>query len=73
MYCADKNISGKYNDNENSQYSKEKNGLAWEGEKVPYDTVINDYKKSAYDGIEKGKYPGSVSNIIKDYFSGLSE
>lgn len=70
---VNKNITGKYSENNSSEYSREKNGLAWDGEKVPYNTVINDYKNNAYDGIEKGKYPGSVSGIIKDYFSELGE
>ena len=70
---VNKNITGKYSENNSSEYSREQNGLAWDGEKVPYNTVINDYKNNAYDGIEKGKYPGSVSGIIKDYFSELGE
>ncbi len=67
----DEHVNGKYGDNSTSEYTREQNGLAWNGKKVPYNSVINDYSNAAYDGIEKGKYPGSMSKVIKDYFSGL--
>ena len=68
-----KNLSGKYGDNSTSQFSREQNGLAWDGEKVPYDTVINEYSKTANEGISKGKYPGNMSDVVKNYFSDLSK
>ena len=70
---VNKNVTGKYGDNSTSQFSKEQNGLAWEGEKVPYDTVINEYSKTANEGISKGKYPGNMSDVVKNYFSDLSK
>ncbi|MBR6403918.1 MAG: hypothetical protein IKS48_11090 [Eubacterium sp.] len=70
---VNKNVTGKYGDNSTSQYSREQNGLAWEGEKVPYDTVINEYSKTANEGISKGKYPGNMSDVVKNYFSDLSK
>lgn len=66
-------VSGQYSDNTTSQYSHEQNGLTWEGTQVPYDTVVNEYSEQAYEGIDKGKYPGTMSNVIKEYFSGLSD
>ena len=66
-------VSGQYSDNTTSQYSHEQNGLTWEGTQVPYDTVVKEYSEQAYEGIDKGKYPGTMSNVIKEYFSGLSD
>ena len=70
---VNENVSGKYGDNSNSEYTRQQNGLAWEGKKVPYNTVINDYKNAANDGIEKGKYPGAMSGVIRDYFTELGD
>lgn len=70
---VNENITGNYNDNSTSQYAHEQNGLVWEGTQVPYDTVVGQYSQQAYDGIDKGKYPGTMSGVIKDYFSGLSD
>ncbi len=67
------NVTGDYHDNSNSQYAKEQNGMVWNGEAVPYDTVVHDYANSAYEGVEQGKYPDSMSGVIKDYFSGLDD
>jgi hypothetical protein len=47
--------------------------MVWNGEAVPYDTVVHDYANSAYEGVEQGKYPDSMSGVIKDYFSGLDD
>ena len=70
---VNENVSGKYGDNSNSEYTRQQNGQAWEGKKVPYNTVINDYKNAANDGIEKGKYPGAMSGVIRDYFTELGD
>ena len=69
----DKNLQGKYGDNSTSQFSKEQNGLVWEGEKVPYSTVLGEYQESAYEGIEQGRYPDTMSEVIKNYFGGLAD
>ncbi len=70
---VNENVSGKYTENSTSEFAHEQNGLAWEGTQVPYDTVIGDYSDKAYEGIDKGKYPGGMSDVIKNYFTGLSE
>ena len=69
----DKNLQGKYGDNSSSEFSKEQNGLTYEGEKVPYSTVIGEYQETAYEGIEQGRYPDTMAEVIKNYFGGLSE
>ena len=70
---VNENITGSYEDNDTSAYAHEQNGLAWEGTQVPYDTVINDYSDAAFDAVDKGKYPGAMSDVIKNYFTGLSD
>lgn len=70
---VNENVSGQYTENSTSEFAHEQNGLAWEGTQVPYDTVIGDYSDKAYEGIDKGKYPGGMSDVIKNYFTGLSE
>ena len=48
-------------------------GLVWEGEKVPYSSVLGEYQESAYEGIEQGRYPDTMSEVIKNYFGGLAD
>ena len=68
---VNENIKGKMGESSTNKYSKEQNGLAWEGKKVPYNSVIKDYSNAANEGIDRGKYPGNMTDVIKDYFSGL--
>ncbi len=69
----DPSVSGKKNGDENSDYYRAQNGLAWNGDHVSLDSVISDYTKNAYDGIESGRYPGGMQNVIKDYFKNLND
>lgn len=47
------------------------NGLTWEGEHVDGQQVIGQYRQKAYDGIEQGKYPKGMTQVIKNYFDGF--
>lgn len=62
----------KYGD-ENSDYIRQQNGLAWEGEHVDYNSVIGQYTDSAYEGIVSGKYPTGMESVIRDYFENLNK
>ena len=69
----DSRIDGKDGEGGSSDYGSTKNGPAWEGEHVPYEEVISEYEKSAYEGIESGKYPPGMEDIIREYFGNLVE
>lgn len=69
----DPSVTGKKNGDENSDYYRAQNGIAWNGEHVSLDSVISSYTENAYDGIASGKYPGGMQNVIKDYFKNLND
>ena len=69
----DDSISGKKDGNDNSDYYRAENGLAWEGDHVSLDSVIGEYTKDAYEGIANGKYPSGMEEVIKDYFQTLND
>ena len=64
----DDKIDGK-GDGSSDKYAKYQNGLGWKGSKTDYGSVMKEYEKRAYQGIENGKYPKGMENIIKEYFS----
>lgn len=66
-------LTGEKVGDENSQYFRQQNGLAWEGEHVDYNSVIGEYTDSAYEGIASGKYPSGMENVIRDYFENLNK
>ena len=68
----DPSISGQKNGNQDSDYFRQENGLAWEGEHVEYSSVIQEYTDQAYEGITNGRYPSGMENVIKDYFESLN-
>lgn len=69
----DENLTGNKNGGENGDSYRAQNGLVWEGNHVSLDSVISDYTKDAYEGIEAGRYPSGMEDVIKDYFKNLSE
>ncbi|MDE6675659.1 MAG: pectinesterase, partial [Acetatifactor sp.] len=66
-------LTGEKVGDENSQYFRQQNGLAWEGEHVDYNSVIGEYTDSAYEGIASGRYPSGMENVIRDYFENLNK
>lgn len=66
-------LTGDKNGDEDSDYVRQQNGLAWEGNHVDYNSVIGSYTDSAYEGIATGKYPTGMENVIRDYFENLNE
>lgn len=69
----DSALTGEKVGDQNSQYFRQQNGLAWEGEHVDYNSVIGEYTDSAYEGIASGKYPSGMENVIRDYFENLNK
>lgn len=66
-------LTGEKVGDQNSQYFRQQNGLAWEGEHVDYNSVIGAYTDSAYEGIASGRYPSGMENVIRDYFENLNK
>ncbi len=65
----DANLNGQKTGDDDSQYAKYENGFGWEGNKTDYGSVMKDYEKRAYEGLESGKYPSGMEEVIKGYFS----
>ena len=72
-YGNDDNLTGQAGDSDESQYYHTQNGLAWEGNHVSYDSVIGSYSQNAYEGIQQGKYPSGMEDVIKEYFGSFNE
>lgn len=69
----DSSLTGNRNGNQDSDYYRQKNGLAWEGDHVDYNSVIGEYTDSAYEGIANGKYPSGMEEVIRNYFENLNK
>lgn len=69
----DSALTGEKVGDQNSEYFRQQNGLAWEGEHVDYNSVIGEYADSAYEGIASGRYPSGMENVIRDYFENLNK
>ena len=69
----DPSLTGNKNGDQDSDYFRQQNGLAWEGEHVDYNSVIGEYTDSAYEGIANGKYPSGMESVIRDYFENLNK
>ncbi|MCM1189114.1 MAG: hypothetical protein NC541_07425 [bacterium] len=69
----DASLTGDKSGDQDSEYYRRQNGLAWEGEHVDYDTVIGEYTDNAYEGIATGKYPNGMESVIRDYFESLNK
>ncbi len=69
----DPSLTGNKYGDENSEYFRQQNGLAWEGEHVDYNSVIGQYTDSAYEGIVNGRYPAGMESVIRDYFENLNK
>jgi hypothetical protein len=65
-------LTGHKNGDQDSEYYRQQNSLAWEGEHVDYNSVIGQYTDNAYEGIANGRYPSGMESVIRDYFESLS-
>ena len=71
--AEDPPLTGSKIGDQNSEYYRGQNGLAWEGDHVEYSSVIGEYTDDAYEGIANGKYPNGMESVIRDYFEQLNK
>jgi len=71
--AQDSSLTGEKNGDQESDYYRTQNGLAWEGEHVDYNSVIGEYTDNAYEGITQGRYPSGMESVIRDYFGNLNK
>lgn len=69
----DPSLTGEKTGDENSDYYRQQNGLAWEGQHVDYNSVIGQYTDNAYEGIANGRYPSGMESVIRNYFENLNK
>ena len=69
----DSSLTGNKNGDQDSDYYRQQNGLAWEGEHVDYNSVIGEYTNNAYEGIANNRYPSGMESVIRDYFEKLNK
>ncbi|MCM1119572.1 MAG: hypothetical protein NC543_09455 [bacterium] len=69
----DASLTGNKVGDQDSEYFRQQNGLAWEGEHVDYNSVIGAYTDNAYEGIAGGRYPSGMEALIRDYFESLNK
>ena len=67
------NLTGNAVNHDSSEYFRAQNGLGWEGEHRTYESVIGSYEQKAYEGIAAGRYPSSMEEVIKQYFSSFNQ
>ena len=65
----DEGLTGKRQDEGQSEYGRDNSGVGWAGEHVDYDSVIGEYSDRAYEGLENGASPTGMEDVIKEYFS----
>ena len=65
------NLTGQANQNGNSKMSSSQNGKVTNGQKVSPDSVIGEYSQKAYDSMNQSKIPGTMKDMVKNYFSNL--
>lgn len=71
--AEDPSLTGNKNGDRDSDYYRQQNGLAWEGNHVEYGSVIGEYTENAYEGIANGRYPSGMETVIRDYFESLNQ
>ncbi len=71
--AEDPSLTGEKNNDQDSDYYRQQNGLAWEGNHVDYSSVIGEYTDNAYEGIANGRYPSGMEPVIRDYFESLNQ
>ncbi len=66
-------ISGKNNGGEENQTIKTSDGLTFSGTAADYETVISAYTGRAYSALNSSSVPDAMKDVVKNYFSELSE
>lgn len=69
---VDENVKGQRGkDNYRSEYVER--GISVNGTKISYEQVITEYKEKAYQSMNKFHIPKGMEEVVKQYFTGLSE
>ncbi len=66
-------LTGKKNNNGNSEKVTSEKGINVRGEDVPYNQVIGSYKEQAAQSLGSSEIPEGMKEIIKNYFTSLEE
>ena len=71
---SDTAITGKNNgSSEDGQTFKTSDSLTFAGTATDYETVISSYTGKAYSALDSGSVPDAMKDVVKNYFSELSE
>lgn len=66
-------LIGQKNDNGASEQIITEKGIGIEGNSVPYNQVVGEYKSKAYENMENSVIPESMKDLVKSYFSSLEQ
>lgn len=66
------NLTGKANQNGDSQKYQSDKTKGYKGTKNDYKQVIGEYSKKAYDNMNQSNIPDSMKDLVKNYFSNLN-
>ncbi len=66
-------INGKNNGEGDSQVVKTTDGITFAGSAADYETVISAYTGKAYSSLNSSTVPEAMKDVVKIYFSELSE
>lgn len=66
-------LIGQKNDGGTSEQTITEKGIGIEGNSVPYNQVVGEYKSKAYENMENVIIPESMKDVVKSYFSSLEE
>lgn len=67
------NINGQKNGSNSSDIIRTDKSAAVEGDYLPYDQVIGEYKEKALENFNSYTMPEGMKEIIKQYFTSLEE
>lgn len=68
----DDNLTGKKSGEAKMTKKSNQAGNAMAGSKAALDSVVGDYSSQAYAKVNSGQVPASMKDVVKNYFSGLS-
>ena len=66
-------LTGKDSGSGENQKSKVSEGLTFAGTAADYETVITSYTGKAYTALNSSSVPDAMKDVVKNYFSELSE
>ncbi|MBP3296908.1 MAG: hypothetical protein J6M27_10035 [Lachnospiraceae bacterium] len=68
----DGDLYGNRMSGDDTGYARYENGVGWAGNHVDYNNVMGEYSERAYQGIESGRYPSGMEDVIKEYFTSFN-